>query len=81
MPTNQLAPLVSTTRINLAGNSFQVIMEMEMVGLMMVGVGLMMVGVGLMMVGVGLMMMVMVTWSLVWSIVVIMRLRRRNPLS
>ena len=29
MPTNQLAPLVSTTRINLAGNSFQVIMEMD----------------------------------------------------
>ena len=67
MPTNQLAPLVSTTRINLAGNSFQVILEM--------------VGVGLMMLGVGLMMVVMVTWSLVWSIVVIMRLRRRNPLS
>ena len=39
MPTNQLAPLVSTIWINLAGNSFQVIlemeMEMEMVGLMM----------------------------------------------
>ena len=36
MPTNQLAPLVSTIWINLAGNSFQVIMEMEMemVGLM-----------------------------------------------
>ena len=29
MPTNQLAPLVSTIRINLAGNSFQVIMEMD----------------------------------------------------
>ena len=29
MPTNQLAPLVSTSRINLAGNSFQVIMEMD----------------------------------------------------
>ena len=29
MPTNQLAPLVSTTRINLAGNSFQVILEMD----------------------------------------------------
>ena len=41
MPTNQLAPLVSTTRINLAGNSFQVIMEMEM-EMEMVGVGLMM---------------------------------------
>ena len=29
MPTNQLAPLVSTIRINLAGNSFQVILEMD----------------------------------------------------
>ena len=39
MPTNQLAPLVSTIRMNLAGNSFQVIMEMEM-EMEMVRVGL-----------------------------------------
>ena len=64
MPTNQLAPLVNTIWINLAGNSFQVIMEM---GMMEMEMGLMMAGLGLMMAAPPyfLMVMVMVTWRLV----------------